>query len=279
MYLMAEPFIIMSAPNGARRQKRDHPALPITPAELARCAVDVFDAGASILHLHVRDAQNHHSLDVERYRVAIRAIRDAVGSDLVIQATSEAVGQYSRESQMQMVRDLRPQAVSLALRELCPSEGESLEFADFIAWMRKESIHPQYILYTPNDVRRFETYRQKGLFLNDEPFCLLVSGRYGANQEGAVQAASSMQAQTRGITGPWAVCGFGKHEAKSVMFAAKAGGHARVGFENSIHDSHGKLLSGHEQMIVACKKAALQHGRAVATPDDVRKLLEIGREL
>jgi uncharacterized protein (DUF849 family) len=277
MCLMAEPFIIMSAPNGARRQKGDHPALPITPAELARCAVEVFDAGATILHLHVRDAQNHHSLDVERYSIAIRAIKDAVGPDLIIQATSEAVGRYTREAQMQMVRDLRPQAVSLALRELCPTEDDAQEFADFIAWMRKEHIQPQYILYTPNDVRRFEVYRQKGLFLNDAPFCLFVLGRYGIDQEGAGQAASSMQAQTRGIAGPWAVCGFGKHEAKAVMVAAKTGGHARVGFENSIHDSHGKLLTGHTQMVVACKKAALQHGRAVATPDDVRKLLQIGR--
>ena len=59
--------VIMSAPNGARRSQLDHPALPITPAELALNAVALRDAGVSILHLQVRDEYAKHSLDAERY--------------------------------------------------------------------------------------------------------------------------------------------------------------------------------------------------------------------
>ena len=82
------------APNGARKTKADHPALPITPKELAATASDCLDAGASMIHLHVRDAQGRHSLDAELYRTAMSAIRRAVGDQLVIQVTSEAAGVY-----------------------------------------------------------------------------------------------------------------------------------------------------------------------------------------
>ena len=107
----------MSAPNGARRQKKDHPEIPISPDEMALCAEQILQAGASILHLHVRDDDGSHSLDVDRYQNSINAIKNKVGDQLIIQATTEAVGIYDRHQQMEMVKKLRPEAVSIALRE------------------------------------------------------------------------------------------------------------------------------------------------------------------
>ena len=85
----------MSAPNGARRQKTDHPELPITPDDMALCAEHIVEGGASILHMHVRDDEGQHSLDVERYRASIDTIHANIGQDLIIQVTTEAVGQYN----------------------------------------------------------------------------------------------------------------------------------------------------------------------------------------
>ena len=113
-------MMIAVAPNGARRQKADHQALPITPAELAETAVECQDAGASMIHLHVRDDQGGHLLDAQAYRVATAAVRDAVGPDMIIQVTTEAVGIYSVDEQIAVVQELKPEAVSLAVRELCP---------------------------------------------------------------------------------------------------------------------------------------------------------------
>ena len=70
-------FVVMCAPNGARRTRRDHPALPITPDELANSARAICDVGASMIHVHVRDEDGGHTLDVGRYRDAIAAIRGA----------------------------------------------------------------------------------------------------------------------------------------------------------------------------------------------------------
>src|SRR5690554_6718411 len=97
------PFAIAVAPNGARRTKADHPRLPMLPDELARDAAEARAAGAAMIHLHVRDAEGKHSLDLGLYREAIAAVRDAVGDRLVVQATTEAVGRYTPREQMALV--------------------------------------------------------------------------------------------------------------------------------------------------------------------------------
>ena len=88
------PTAIAVAPNGGRRGKNDHPALPIGPEELASTAAACLEAGAAMIHAHVRDRDGGHLLDADAYREATKAIRDAVGERLVIQITSEAVGRY-----------------------------------------------------------------------------------------------------------------------------------------------------------------------------------------
>src|SRR5688572_33343529 len=115
-----KPVAIAVAPNGGRRTQADHPALPLTPAELARVAAECLDVGAAMIHTHVRDRDGGHLLDAEAYRAAISAIRAEVGDDLVLQITSESLGRYRAEEQMAVVRETRPEAVSLALRELSP---------------------------------------------------------------------------------------------------------------------------------------------------------------
>lgn len=268
---MTDPVIIMSAPNGARRQKSDHPALPISPHDMAICAEEIIAAGASILHLHVRDDQGQHSLDVDRYRASISAIRNAVGHDIIIQTTSEAVGKYSRHEQIAMVKELRPEAVSLALREICPNDGHLDDFSHFIDWMAREHILPQYILYDENDYRRFETYRTQGIFQNDRPFTLFVLGDYqGMSPEGETDRLKQC---TRQADFPWAVCGFGTNEIDAVFHAVENEGHIRVGFENNIWRKEGQQLSNNAEMIQFCTDAAKKINRRVATVDDVRNLL------
>jgi uncharacterized protein (DUF849 family) len=77
-----QPLIITIAPNGARKTKVDHPALPMTPSEIADAAATCRDAGASMIHLHVRDRQGRHTLDPDAYRAAIWAIKEAVGEEI-----------------------------------------------------------------------------------------------------------------------------------------------------------------------------------------------------
>ena len=137
-----DPLILMVAPNGARRSKADHPNLPMTPGELAVEAERCSAAGATVIHLHVRTADGRHSLDPELYRSAIHAVRMAVGERMAIQVTTESVGLYTPEAQIAVVRELRPEAVSLALRELIPDEAHIHQAADFLHWLPGVRRHP-----------------------------------------------------------------------------------------------------------------------------------------
>ena len=178
-----EPVGVMVAPNGARRTKRDHPALPMTTSEIARCAAACREAGAAAVHVHVRDAEGRHVLDADLYREATAAIRREVGRGLVVQATTEAVGRYTAAEQMALVRDLRPEAVSMAVRELIPDAGAEREAASFLAWMSREPITPQFILYSAEDLARFDDLRRRGVVPDAFTDVLYVLGRYAEGQQ------------------------------------------------------------------------------------------------
>ena len=267
-----EPLILAVAPNGARKTRRDHPAVPITPEEIARTAAACAEAGAAMIHLHVRDAEDKHSLDVERYKAAIAAVRREVGGRLVVQVTSEAVGIYAPAEQMAMVRDLKPEAVSLAVREIVPDEAAEPAAADFLAWLRGEGILPQFILYSDEDLRRFDDLVARGVVPGGRHFLLFVLGRYTAGQVSDPAdllpfLASNEQAH------PWAVCAFGPRETACAVTAAGLGGHARVGFENNLHLPDGSTAPDNAALVAAVSAGAAAIGRRLASADEARALM------
>ncbi|WP_417624676.1 3-keto-5-aminohexanoate cleavage protein [Paremcibacter congregatus] len=265
-------MMVMVAPNGARKTKNDHAALPISPEELGLCAQDILDAGASVLHLHVRDGEGRHSLDPDLYRAAISAIREQVGRKLILQCTSEAVGRYSADEQMNMVRQLRPEAVSLALKEICPSDDDIRKASAFFHWCRAENIWPQYILYSPEEVARFEVLRKKGVFGEDNPSVLFVLGRYDANLTGDPNMLDQFLAEVDVAQIPWSVCCFGKTEGLTMAKVAEKGGHARVGFENNLHLANGSIASGNHALVAQLIPHIKSSNRTLATADDIREM-------
>ena len=252
----ARRIVIMAAPNGARRNRADHPAIPLTAKELADTAASLRDDGVSVLHLHVRDADGRHTLDPGRYREAIAAIRGRVGNDLVIQVTTEAVGQYSADEQMAVVRELRPEAVSLALRELCPEDGDEAQAARFFAWLDGQGTWPQYILYSVADVQRFEALRRRGILAAEAPFVLLVMGSYADSKPGSPADLDSLLAAGDFDRVPWAVCCFGPAEHEVMLAAAARGGHVRIGFENNLLLPDGRPAADNAQLVRAFVSAA-----------------------
>ena len=244
-------------------------SVPTTPDELADCAVALLEQGVSVLHLHVRDTEGCHSLDVERYRAATAALRAAVGTELVLQITTESVGRYSSAEQLEIVRELRPEAVSLALREVFPGGSSESEFAAFCAWMRKESIWPQYILYSAQDVQRFERLRRRGVFADERPFCLFVVGAYDARHGEPSELSALVNAANCRLF-PWAACCFGPNENAVALAAAEQRGHVRLGFENNIVLSDGTPASDNATLIAQFCETARHLHRLPATADEVR---------
>jgi 3-keto-5-aminohexanoate cleavage enzyme len=256
------PLVVMVAPNGARRTKTDHPNLPITPAEIACEAELCCAAGASVLHVHVRDHAGHHSLDPDLYRAAIDAVRQTLGERMVVQITTEAVGRYSPAEQMAAVRALRPEAVSISLAELVPDD-ETDQAATFLEWLKRERIAPQYILYAPDEVARLHDLRRRGVIPQRRPLALFVLGRYAARTEAQPSDLLPFLA-AHDAECPWAVCAFGRGEAACVLTAAGLGGHARVGFENNLWLAAGAVATSNAQLVEQVAAGARLLGREVA---------------
>ncbi|MDZ5650260.1 3-keto-5-aminohexanoate cleavage protein [Nitrospirillum sp. BR 11828] len=272
----ADPVILTVAPNGARRLKTDHPAIPLDPAEIAQDAAACLEAGAAMVHMHVRDAQGRHLLDADAYAAATRAVRDAVGDRLVIQVTTEAAGLYHPPHQMAVIRALKPEAVSLAIRELAPDSAHEKDAADFFAWLARERIMVQTILYSRDDLLRWHDLRRRGVVPEVPHFLLYVLGRYTAGQVSDPRdllpflepVADAPNDNTGDV--PWAVCAFGRRENACVLTATGLGGHVRVGFENNLHLPDGTLAPDNAALVAAAAQGGRLMGRPPATADDVR---------
>lgn len=264
------PLIITSAPNGAYKLHSDHPAVPLTPSALALTARQCLDAGAAMLHLHIRDAQGHHSLDVQGYRDALSAVRAAVGDQMVLQVTSEAARLYHAPAQIAMVRELRPEAVSVGLREVDQPEIGEAGLADFFGWLARERVMTQVILYDSADLQRWQSLRERGVVPQAPWFLLFVLGRYTAGQTSSpLDLVPFVHAHTG--PEPWAVCAFGATEHACVTAAAALGGHVRVGFENNLQLKDGSRAPNNAALVAQAAEAAASLGRPLATARHIRE--------
>lgn len=267
------PLILAVAPNGARKTQADHPAIPITPDEIAAEAARCREAGVAMIHLHVRDADNKHSLDADTYAQATAAIRREVGDGIIIQMTTEAVGIYAPAEQMAAVRAVRPEAASMAVRELCPDEDSVPAFAEFLAWMAGERIMPQYILYAPEDVDTFANLQARGVIPGGRPFLLYVLGRYTPGQKSVPEDLLPFMIEADQLDADWAICAFGARESACALTAAALGGHVRVGFENNFLMADGSVARDNAALAGQVASGAKLLGRTLAGADEARAYL------
>lgn len=265
------PLAITVAPNGARRLKADHPAIPLTAAELARTAATCREAGAAMIHAHVRRPDGRHLLDADAYREATDAIRRETGGRMIVQITTEAAGLYQPAEQMAVVRAVRPEAVSLAIREIVPDAAHEVEAARFFAELRDGHCLVQVILYAPEDVARYLDLKSRGIIPHGRDVLLFVLGRYTVGQVSAPQdLLPFLPAMTEPL--PWAVCAFGRRENACALAATALGGHVRVGFENNLHLADGTLAPDNAALVAQMAAGARLLGRPLAGPDDIRAL-------
>ncbi len=269
---MSKSAFIMVAPNGARRVKADHPAIPLDAAELGREAARCREQGAAAIHLHVRDAAGRHSLDADRYRDAIAAVRrEAKG--MVIQITTEAVGIYQPPEQMAMVRAVRPEFVSLAIREIVPGRDAEEDAAAFFAWMNRERVVPQFILYDTVDIDRLKDLRSRGIVPFAAPPVIYVLGRYAESQVSDPEELDPFLEAAGKSFQNWMVCAFGPREAAALGRAFALGGHGRTGFENNLHLPDGAIAPDNAALVAAAAKEAADAGCSLMGPDRVREML------
>ena len=254
MPLPYKPFISV-APNGARKTQADLPQLPITPEELAQEAIRCMEAGAHLFHLHVRDEHGKHSLDPERYQKALDAIRKAVGTGLILQVTTEAVGIYTPPEQMATVRALVPEAVSIGIRELVPDEVSKPEAKVFFDWLAQQPTQVQFICYSATDLQYLSDLYHENLILKPE-FVLFVLGNKTGGW-GQPEDLHPFLAKKKELSFDfeWTVCAFGGKELDCMLEAVRHGGHVRIGFENNHFMADGSIAPTNAHLIEQFKKS------------------------
>ena len=249
---------LMVAPNGARRGKADHPALPVTVAETVATAIACQKAGADGIHLHVRDQNARHSLDVGLYREAIAAVKDAVPS-MFLQVTSEAAGRYDADAQRAMIRELRPASVSVALREIFPAPSEKRIAQEFYAWAQDEGVGVHHITYTPDELAWFLDCVDEGVIPGTHHQLQLVLGSYAGTEPSRPSDLepylARLLARQDDLTFDWMVCAFGPAETTCLAYTVSRGGKARVGFENSLWNADGSVARDNAERVAEVRAA------------------------
>ena len=240
---------VMVAPNGARLTKADHPALPISIEEVVACARECAAAGADGLHAHVRDAEQKHSLDAGLYRELLREM-DVALPGFYAQITTEAVGIYTPAEQKSLIADLRPQAVSIALREITNGQTEQ-ETQKFFCDCAEQGTEVQHILYDATDIEHLARSVEHGIIPSQNLAALLVIGRYEAETE--VTPAKVIERATL-VTRlmpqvDWALCAFGQPETDCLLQAHALGGKIRIGFENNRLNSDGRVAASNAERV------------------------------
>jgi uncharacterized protein (DUF849 family) len=265
------PTIIMVAPNGARKTRRDHPALPVSIEETVDEAVQCHAAGATILHAHVRGKQDEHLLDAGLYQELIAELKHQA-PEMLVQITTEAVGIYTPAQQVDCVKAVVPEMASVALKEITANFTD-LAFAErFYAWTIEAGVHIQHILFSDEELVQFLKLRQSGVIPATHRCVLFVLGRYAVDFQSNPADLDPFLA--RDLTDlDWFVCAFGANEQACINAAIDHGGHARIGFENNLYLPDGNVATNSAELVSELAASISASNRFIATSGEVRHLL------
>ena len=247
------PLLIMAAPNGARKSKQDHPALPVTVEEIVAEAKACQDAGAAMLHAHIRDDDGWHSLDHGRYRELLAAMAEEL-PDMPCQITTEQAGAYSPREQSDCLLAVIPEFASVSIIEITGDQSEGA--SDFGCGVLRDAsaagVHLQYILYGPDELALLRRLHDRDLLPAGPVDVLFVLGRYSADSRSHPDDLDPFLAAaeaTGDMIRHWMVCAFGPMEYDAMAKAAGLGGQARVGFENNLQLRDGGIAPSNAALV------------------------------
>ncbi|GLQ36353.1 3-keto-5-aminohexanoate cleavage protein [Amylibacter marinus] len=241
---MTQPKITL-APNGARLQKSDHPALPVTIAQTLETAQKCHALGADELHLHVRQPNGRHSLDVGLYREALAEMAQKIPT-MPVQITTESGGIYNVTAQVHCLETLRPNSASIAVREMARDAKQAARAYDICA---ETGTDVQHILYTPQCLAQLLEWRAQGMVHAPQNSVIFVLGQYDPPQLARPKHLAQFLDQIQAQNLIWAACAFGQYEHTCLRAAAQAGGDIRIGFENNHHACDGTVFADNAESL------------------------------
>ncbi|MCT4590355.1 MAG: 3-keto-5-aminohexanoate cleavage protein [Carboxylicivirga sp.] len=268
-------MIITCAVCGAETTREHNPNLPLTPLEIADATYDAYKAGASIVHLHVRDENGGPTQDPEVFKEAIRLIRERC--DIVIEITTGGAVGMTDDERVAVIEELQPEMASL--------DCGTVNFGDeyivntlptmrrFAREMNKYNVRPTLECFDISHVAAADILIKEGLlkppyhygFVMNVPAAIpydieLLNLLVSRIPEGAF----------------WTVMGVGRACVPAHYGAYAIGnGFIRVGFEDNVYYEKGVLADSNAQLVERTAKLSRDAGYEIATPADVREMLQL----
>ena len=268
-----DKLIITAAICGAEVTKEQNPAVPYTVEEIVREAKSAVDAGAAIVHIHVREDDGTPTQSKARFKECIDAIYKVCPDVILIPSTGGAVG-MTAEERLQPT-ELMPEMATLDCGT-CNFGDDVFEntmpmMRAFGKRMMENGIKPEYECFEMGHLETVLNMAHKG-HVPGAPmqfnFVLGVPGCTGATAQNLAWLVNAIPA---GST--WTATGIGRHAFTLAAAAIVMGGNVRVGFEDNLYLERGVLAKSNGELVAKVVRLAKELGREVATPAEAREIL------
>ena len=271
-----EKLIITAAITGSRITRETAPYIPITPEEIVQSAIECRQAGASIVHIHVRDpATGLGTQDLEIFKQVVEPLREK--TDLVLCLTTSGIpGRNIPIEERLAPLELKPELASFDAGSINLGDSVFINSPEFLERaaeeMRVRGIKPELEIFDLGMlITCLRLLDEKKIDLPPH-FQLVLGTPWGApaspksllNLHGYLPQAAT-----------WSVIGIGKGHLPMSMMALAMGGHIRVGMEDNIYYSKGVLARTNAAFVERIGRIAQAYGREIAAPEDTRKILQL----
>lgn len=268
-----EKLIITAAICGAEVTKEQNPAVPYTVEEIVREAKSAVDAGAAIVHVHVREDDGTPTQSKERFKECIDAIYKECPDVILIPSTGGAVG-MTAEERLQPT-ELMPEMATLDCGT-CNFGDDVFEntmpmMRAFGKRMMENNIKPEYECFEMGHLATVLNMAKKGQVPGAPMQFNFVLGVPGCTPATVENLAWLVNGIPAGST--WTATGIGRHAFTLAAAAIVMGGNVRVGFEDNLYLERGVLAKSNGELVAKVVRLAKELGREIATPAEAREIL------
>lgn len=271
---MSTPAIITVAITGSQPTKEQNPAVPIHPAEQVESTQEAFEAGASLVHIHVRDEQGKSSSDIERFRQVQEGIRKHCPG-MIVQFSTGGRGRQAEErgASIKLKPDMAslatgsvnfasiiyenpPQLVDALAKDMLDHDVKpEVEIFDLAMLYNAKSLVDKTMLKAPAHVQ----------------FVLGIPNALPVREKLLDFMIEELKDQLPGAT--WTAAGIGRFQLEVNHWALKRGGHARTGLEDNIYFDKGRLAASNAELVKRVADLCGKYDRHPASAAEARRLL------
>jgi uncharacterized protein (DUF849 family) len=271
---MSTPCIITVAITGSVPTKKDNPAVPITVAEQIESAHAAYEAGAALVHVHVRNDDGTTTSEPEKFGRFLTGIRKHC-PDIIVQFSTG--GRSGTGKERGGMLPLKPEMASLTTGSVNFAsmiyENHPSLIHDLAAGMLEHDIKPEVEIFDLAMLYNAARLVADGLLKTPVhvQFVLGIPGALPADREVLEFEIAQLERKLPGAT--WTAAGIGRHQLTVNEWSLELGGHCRTGLEDNVRFDKNRLAASNAELVARVAGLAAQFGRSVATPAEARRIL------